>query len=94
MVSNAPEFLKVLVELNTTILTEALQYGIISAETQESRTKELDVVVEQLLATRKVELVEQLRCLYSGSRGAVHSAQQKWSLQEGRGGEGPEEVGM
>lgn len=94
MVSNAPEFLKALVELNITILAEALQYGSISAETQKNRTKELDLVVEQLLATRKVELVEQLRCLYSGRRGAAHSAEQEGSLQEGGGGEGPEEVGM
>lgn len=94
MVSNAPEFLKALVELNTTILAEAVQYGSISAETRESRTKELDVVVEQLLATRKVELVERLRCLHLERRGPADSAEQKGVLQEGGGGEGPEEVGM
>lgn len=64
MVSDSPEFLETLVELNTTILAEAAQRGSITAETRDSRAAELAVVVEQTLEARKAGLIERLRRLH------------------------------
>lgn len=95
LVSDAPEFLKALIRLNTTILAEAVQYGNISAETQESRGKELDAVVDKVLETRKVEIVERLRRLHSERNGGMaDSVEQKVPLPESRRAETPEEVGV
>lgn len=95
LVSDAPEFLKALIGLNTKILAEAVQSGNISAETQGSRGKELDAAVEKALETRKTELVERLRQLHLDRNGGmVDNVEQKGSLSEGRGGEVPEEVGV
>lgn len=85
MSSDAPEFLEALVELNTAVLAEAVQCGIISAETRASRAEELEVVVEQILAARKAEITERLRRLYLERNG--ESVERKGSSQESRCGE-------
>lgn len=87
MSSDAPEFLEALVGLNTAALAEAVQYGIISAETRESRAKELEVVVEEILAVRKTEIVERLRRLCLKRNEGTDSADRKGSPQESRFGE-------
>lgn len=104
MSSDAPEFLEALVELNTVALAEAVQYGIISAETRESRANELEVVVEEILAARKAEIMERLRCLCLERNRGTDSADRKGSPQESRFecraalgsgcGETPEEVSV
>lgn len=82
MSSDAPEFLKTLVELNTTVLAEAVDYGSISAETRESRAKELEVVVEKILAARKADINERLRRLYVERSGGVDSPEKGGPSQE------------
>lgn len=87
MSSDAPEFLEALVELNTVALAEAVQYGIISAETRESRANELEVVVEEILTARKAEIMERLRSLCLERNRGTDSADRKGSPQESRLGE-------